>query len=181
MDPKSSGDHQHICHTGQFIVATWFLTKKLQQSLIFQRQFRALARTVAECSLPDLGNKSSGRVFFAFFLPSHLGREILVSFRIGLFGKVGFNAFVALVEVFRFARATIVSTLFVWPDVSSFLFPVTHNFHLLFAFYLRRSAHKTDTCPPALPQFRPLIAAGWLGIGGHLRVLQCVTFTPHTI
>ena len=170
--PKSSADHQQ-CHTGQFIVATWFLTKKLQQSLIFSVNSRALARNSSGTFAP-----TSGIILGTVFLRSSCRAISGVrsrQFPYRPFWKVGFMRLLrwlkfSVLPVRRLYRRCLFGPMFPFP----FPFP---NFHLLLPLSAQKP-HKTDTCPPA-SAIQPLFA-GLVGFGGHLRVLR-YSFTPHTI
>jgi len=61
---------------------------------------------------------------------------------------------------------------------SKFTSPVVFLTHIFSPAFCLSSAQKRSLngqSPPALPQFRQVLLAGWLGIGGHLRFLQQLT------
>ena len=163
------------------IVPTRLLSEEIQQPLILQRQFRAFTRAMTEGSHLNLRNESSGGVVFALLLASHLRSELLVILRIDLLWRVRFRALVALVEVLHFTRASIESTLLVWSDVSSFLFPITHNFSPAFCLLSAQKRSLNGHMSAGASAIQALFTAGWLGIGGHQRFLRNVTYAPPDI
>ena len=61
---------------------------------------------------------------------------------------------------------------------SKFTSPVVFLTHIFSPAFCLSSAQKRSLngqSPPALPQFRQVLLAGWLGIEGHLRFLQQLT------
>ena len=99
-------------------------------------------------SFLDLRNKSPG----------------LVMILVGVV-RLWFSPTVPLIEVLHFSGASIESTLLVSSDVSLFLFPVTHVFHLFCL--LSAQIRSVRTTSAAVPQLGTLTAGG-MGVGGHL-------------
>tara|TARA_B100000212_G_C27151584_1_gene437730 strand:+ start:90 stop:614 length:525 start_codon:yes stop_codon:yes gene_type:complete len=113
---KPLRDHQHVWSAGSVVKTAWLFSQKRQQALVLQRQCLAFTRAVSKLSFRSFRNETPRGVFVT--------RVAAVFLRLRL-------TVLSFVEVLHPTRVSIKAPLFVWPDVSPFLFSVTHVFHLL--------------------------------------------------
>lgn len=113
---KPLRDHQHVWSAGCVVETAWLFSQKRQQPLVLQRQCLAFTRAVSELSLRSFRNKTPRGVFVACV--------------VSVFRRLRLTV-LSFVEVLHPTRVSIETPLFVRPDVSPFLFSVTHVFHLL--------------------------------------------------